>query len=367
MGKIKILHIVYAKEWGGGETCAYMMCKVHKKNGYDVFVIIDKNANYFKRKFAEVATVICMDLKKNHFIIGGFKLSQIVSSLHINVVHTHTGKMIPMVVLAKKFSPKLKIIAFRHNLLENKKDIVHKFLYKNVDRFVCVSQAVYNLQIKSVGHTLKNKFSLVYNGIDTSSYPEIIKRPLDRAPLILGYAGRIDKSKGLEILLEAMGILCAENADVFLRIAGEYNNQYGHFLQTLIKEKNLHTKILFQGFQEDMADFYQSIDIFILPSIIKEAFGLVLCEAMFFEKPVITTNTGAQPEIVDDGKTGYIVNAESSGAIVKAVQKFIRNPSLLERFGQAGKEKVMNLFTMDCWMQNMQRVYNITLAKKAGK
>ena len=131
-----------------------------------------------------------------------------------------------------------------------------------------------------------------------------------------------------------------------------------------MRENNIENIVSFDGFQKNMSEFYQKIDIFILPSIVKEAFGMVLCEAMYFGKPVISTDSGAQKEIIMDRASGLIIKANSKSEIKKAIEFFLENPQAMKDFGRRGREIVELNFTMKRWGKIMKSIYCDFLKKK---
>ena len=94
----KILHIIYAKEWGGGESCAYLMSREAAKNGADVFIVLDQRLAAFENRFSEFATVSCMNLKRNPLLLNAVKVGRLLEREKINIIHIHTGKVLPLAV-----------------------------------------------------------------------------------------------------------------------------------------------------------------------------------------------------------------------------------------------------------------------------
>lgn len=357
MTKLNILHIVYAKEWGGGETAALSMIKEQLKFGHNVIVLLNKKSSSLQKHFSVVENLIIIDF--NNMIKCVLLLHNIITKYDIDIIHTHTGKVIPFVILAK-IKTKAKIIVFRHNVLKNKTDFIHKCIYNNIDAFICVSKKVYEIQINSINNVLRNRFYLVYNGIDENAFVMESKKNLGK--LVLGYAGRIDESKGIRHLLEAMILL--KDCDVVLKIAGNINNEYAKKLKIFTRNYSLEKRVEWLGFQNNMEDFYTSIDVLIAPSIIPEAFGLVLCEAMYCNCAVISSDSGAQHEIIDNGIDGILLKDVNQTEISKAVLVYYNDRELLYRIQTNARKKIKKLFTMKSWMNNMNKIYNDILGMK---
>src|SRR6266545_3418461 len=100
----------------------------------------------------------------------------------------------------------------------------------------------------------------------------------------------------------------------------------------------------------------QAADLFVLTSV-GEAFGLVLAEAMACGLPIVGSNSGAIPEIVEDGKTGFLVTPLSPEGFADAIDKLAHDASLRLRMGAAGRRRAQQLFSVESHVQHMLEVY----------
>jgi len=128
-------------------------------------------------------------------------------------------------------------------------------------------------------------------------------------------------------------------------------------LKQKISELNLMSLVTYHGkkFGDAKYKSYNDSDIFILPTH-NETFGLVNIEAMMFGLPVISTNEGAIPEIIDDNETGFLINKKDSGDLANKIQQLIENPSLRKSMGRKGKEKFEREYTLSHFEQNMTEI-----------
>ena len=110
-----------------------------------------------------------------------------------------------------------------------------------------------------------NKFHLVYNGIDTERYDQLLLQKAvikDKDFFTIGYAGRLARDKGIDILLEAVAVLAPKYNHIRLFIAGNDEKGYKEYLKALIMNKNLQDKVRFIGHLDNMANYYRSLDLF---------------------------------------------------------------------------------------------------------
>jgi glycosyltransferase involved in cell wall biosynthesis len=114
--------------------------------------------------------------------------------------------------------------------------------------------------------------------------------------------------------------------------------------------------IIYNGnkYDKDKELFFHNADIFVFPTYYqKECFPLVLLEAMQYGLPIVTTGEGGIPDIIDEGKTGYIVKKQHPEALAKGIEKLIQNPVLRKSMGRAGQEKFSKYYTLDIFINRM--------------
>ena len=235
-------------------------------------------------------------------------------------------------LLLKKLTS-AKLVMFKHNAICAKHDFYHNWQRKNTDAFICVSKLVYDLQTQGLTDEEKQKFHLVYNGIDTEKFDKYKNVKKDDNKFIVGYAGRIADDKGIDILLKAFAPLAKKYRNIFLQIAGN-DEGYLQEVKRLINDNQLTGRVEYLGCLKDMELFYKGLDLFVLPSVVKESFGLVLCEAMYCGVPVITTNSGAQEEIITNGVDGVIIEPKDAEALQNNMENIYRDYDKYLKEGQ---------------------------------
>lgn len=356
---MNVLHIVYADVWGGGETAALSMCKTLKKNGDNVYVLVAGNINLLEKKFQQVGSVFTIRMSWWRLLPCLLKIRRIVLDNKIDIIHTHTGRVIPFVLLAN-WNLGSKVIAYRHNALNNKKDIIHKLIYKRLDAMVCVSEFVKKHQEKDMPNWVKSKLYVIHNGIEINRrLPHVLKV---HENFVVGYAGRIEGNKGLLHLVGALEKL--DDRNIILKIAGDDRTEYANLIKKHLKGKSFEQRVHWIGYIEDINTFYEQIDLLVAPSIVPEAFGLSVCEAMYHGKPVVASNNGAQGEIISDGIDGFLINPGDEEKIAERIMELKNNHDKCMIMGETARKKIVENYTMDCWLRKMLIVYNKVAADK---
>ncbi len=198
------------------------------------------------------------------------------------------------------------------------------------------------------------KTKVIYHGIDAGLFKKqenIFSSMANRrfqfdkkSTFRVGTVSRLEKIKGLEYLIRAMAHLKENEANIDLVIVGEGSERQK--LQWLIDQLDLRREVKLVGYQDNFLDWIYDFDIFVLPSI-KESLGIVLLEAMACGKPVVATNVGGVPEIVEHGKDGILVQVASPATLAEGIEELKNNKDKWRDLVSAGRKTVEQKFTFD--------------------
>ena len=172
---------------------------------------------------------------------------------------------------------------------------------------------------------------------------------------ILLYVGRLVEIKGVHHILEAMPEIINADPSIKLIIAGSPfgRRAYSDHLKNLAESIKDH--VVFTSFipNDKIHEMFQISDLLLVPSAQNEAFGLVNLEAMSTGTPVIASNSGGIPEIIEHGKTGYLIDPSNIREdLTKHILDLLSNPSKLQQMGQQCVLQVRNHFT---WQHSVDR------------
>jgi len=131
----------------------------------------------------------------------------------------------------------------------------------------------------------------------------------------------------------------------------------------MVHTKGLESCFAFVGFQADPLQYLAAFSVFVLPSII-EGLPIVLLEAMAMGKPVVASQVGGVPEIVEDGVTGLLVPSGSSESLGKAIITLLGDPETQTRMGKSGKQRVKTLFSLQQSVGKIEELYRRVVSQK---
>lgn len=206
------------------------------------------------------------------------------------------------------------------------------------------------------------RIKIVPFGIDLKEF-DPKKFPAKRDKIIkIGFLKHLKKIYSPEYLIKSFKLVLKEYPNTNLLIAGEGSQK--EFLKELVEKLGLKTKVIFSGgiLYSEVPKFLSQIDIFVMPSLM-EAFGVAALEASAMEIPVVASRIGGVPEVVKDGKTGFLVEPKNVDELAKAIAKLIENPSLREKLGQEGRKFVKENYNWSKNAQQMEKLYKRIIQK----
>lgn len=354
--------------WGGREQHILDLCKGLLRQNCRVTALCRPNEQLAQR-FAQsgAGQPVTLPLQGLADWRSICRLAGYIRREKVDVIHAHSTKDAWVALAAKKIARRGKVVLTRHIVLPVKQDWLHRQLYKQLDAIICPSAMVRSEFIRQTPWLSEQKSVVVYNGVDVdtlqTSQPRRLRGDLQLGEqhLLVGYVGRISPEKGVEYLLRAVKRAVGAGADLRLVIVGHGEPAYLDRLQR--EAASLGARVAFRPFTPEVADVMQSLDVLVLPCIWKEVFGLVLCEAMTCGKVVISTVTGAQREIIDDGVDGFLVPPADEGAIAALLAKAAAQPDWRAAVGRAAQEKVAQKFTQRAMIDALIREYKRLLGR----
>ena len=167
-------------------------------------------------------------------------------------------------------------------------------------------------------------------------------------------AGRLSPEKGHQVLVEAIGRLQGSSNNTHFVFCGDGPCQKE--LEKRAKELGVSHLCHFVGFRKDIKDIFQAMDFMVLPSL-TEGLPNVILEAFACAKPVVATDVGGVPEIIEDGVNGILVPPGRSDLLAEAIKNCLASPEKRRAMGEAGYHKVKSEFTFESQTQKLEAIY----------
>ncbi|MEW6066682.1 MAG: glycosyltransferase family 4 protein [Nitrospirota bacterium] len=211
----------------------------------------------------------------------------------------------------------------------------------------------------------KSNVEVIYNGVDLDFFKPVKsnflfeKFNIDENKKLIGYIGLITKRKGIEYLIKALPLVKEGEDNLKLIIIGGYkisDEEYFAEIKRLIKGLSLEKEVYFTGLLTDIRDALNSLDIVVLPSL-EERCSRSLLESLACAKAVIATKVGGNPEIVEDGVNGILVESENEKQLADAILKLLENDQLRQQMGMNGRLRAEKMFDIKNHIYKMRTLY----------
>ncbi|MBC7319130.1 glycosyltransferase family 4 protein [bacterium] len=326
------------------------------KDDYQILVVAPygKGINLLKENdisYKEIIPLTFANIRRYKKI-----LKCIIEEFDPNIIHVHGAH--ELVYISKSIAPNIPVIFTCHGYATFLPFIDYKisaFINKRWgDKVIAVSNYEKENLIKA-GLPI-DKITLIYNGI--SETLEKRELPIKLEGFIIGTAARLTKSKGIRYLIEAFSYLYDKYRGINLVIIGDGEER--EKLEESAKKLNVKDRTFFLGALPNARFYFRDFHIFVLPSLF-EALGIVILEAISQKVPVIATNIGGIPEIIEDGKTGLLVPPKDSLTLARAMEKLIKNKELREYLGEEGNKRYKERFTLEAMVIKTKEVYKVLL------
>jgi len=237
------------------------------------------------------------------------------------------------------------------------------FVLRNLaDRIIAVSEKTRIHHLQS-GEFNPDKVVTLYNGIDIACFKnadeaqhsttrQALNLPLN-SPIILTVAV-LREPKGIQYMINALPTILEQIPNAHYLIVGD--GPYGASLQNLVTALAIQDHVTFAGHRTDVPDLLACSDIFVLPTL-GDALPTVLIEALAAEKPIVASNVGGVPEIIENNVSGLLVSPADSLGLANACLKLLKNNEQAQQIALAGRKMVQQRFHINVQVEQLSKIY----------
>lgn len=377
--RILILVHYFLPRWlAGTELATYHIAKGLAKLGHDIHIITSLDKGLPNEEYMDGFLIHRIKLIEGprflRLIFYWISILFIVKSIDPCIIHVQGLPLAPAAFCSRLLFGKRYIIWCRSSnwykestdsLQEKVYNIVSsKILYKlsmNYAEYVLALTRSMSTEINK--YNIGNKVLVIPNGIDIDVFDSVCVRSQKfNNNFIVLWVGRFRTEKGIEYLIRAMLFLVGRIKNIRLLLIGEGPMELK--LKELTKKLNLDEFIVFIGKvpNEKIPEYMLYSDVFVLPSI-TEGFPLVLLEAMASGLPIIASRVDGIPEIIQDGKNGFLVEPANPNAIAQSILKIYTDCQLKNEISSYNKEFAKNFSWENIAMRIDELYSSIEMAK----
>jgi len=356
--------------WGGAEV--WLMEVIHglSARGHEVTLacrpgtILEKNAR------AEGFNVVAVTMRSDFDPEVVWKMVRLIRARHIDVISTNMDKELRFGGLAARLAGKVAVVPSREVDYPLKNKLRYRFTYNRLaDHILANSAATRRSLLANAPWLNPDRIEIIYKGIDPAPYltaPEeglAVRRELGvpDSARVVGFVGQIIERKGIPDLVQCIPRVVEKLPGVKFLFVGE--GKLGDFLLGRASELGVAEHVIHAGFRKDIPAVMKAIDLLVLPSVV-EGFGYVLVEAMAAAKPVVATRVSSIPEIVQHDETGILVDVHDPEALAAAIVQVLSDPVQAHAMGERGRRVVLEKFTLERMLDQVEAAFLTQRAKK---
>ncbi len=384
---MKILFLYDFPLWGNGSG-AYLrnLTKEYVAMGHKVGIIAPEKRRFLesKTKQYKVDTPLIPVFNSHPELKGAKRYSELspreITDLHQTYLNTtieavfnfepdiiHVNHLSPITWVARFVSTlmNVKYIITVHgscltNALENKQYIsLTEDAVREAKAVTMVSKSTKDRFFDYFDKDCVTRSRIIPGGVDISDFPKKIdtshieEKYNLKGKKVVFFAGRITSEKGVEYLIKAADRIKGE---IFIAGEGAMKEE----LEKMINKNNLkNVHLLGYLLSEELIPFYARADVFVCPSVVAEAFGLTILEAMAARTPVIATEKGGIPMLVKDGENGLFVRARSSKDIAKKCNELLLNDKKRKEMAERARKDIEEKFTWRKVAERFELLYKM--------
>ncbi len=383
--KKKILFVITKSVWGGAGKYVYDLARNLPRDRFEVHVAAGGEGS-LTRKLREKG-VFChniynfqRDINVMKEICAYFELLKLFLKIRPDIIHTNSSKAAGLAgsaawdyeLIGFKFGVK-KIFTAHGWAFHESRPLWQKFIIRFLsrltcvyyDKIICVSE--YD-RLSAIRHSIvpKKKLITIHNGINPTNcefadrnsarafLSQKIKKNITENDILIGVVGEYVKNKGQEFLIDAVANLKNENFGLKAVLIG-----WGE------KKEKLEDKITKIGMKNEIfiveglypaSPYFKAFDIFALPSL-KEGLPYVLLEAGLAGLPVVASKIGGIPEIIEDGKTGFLAKPGNAASLSQAIKQIAQNRKMADGIAENLYKKITDDFSFDKMLDKTLSAY----------
>lgn len=376
---MKILYVITKSNWGGAQRHVFDLATAMKDRGNDVYVALGGEGVLKKRlEAAGIYTfsiaALGRDVSFGKDLESFREIRSIIKDKRPDIVHLHSTKVTGLGSVAARMHGVKHVIQTIHGWAFNEDRPVFQRLairaFSWLTMLLChktilLSEYEYG---QALGFPwIKEKLSLIPLGVKMPVFMSVdgAKQTISKMigleladfnkRTVIGTIAELHKNKGLTYFVNAFAAVVKEYPTAISVVIGDGEERAS--LASLIRERGLEKSLFLAGYLEHASEYLKAFSVFALPSI-KEGLPYTILEAGQAGLPVIATPVGGIPEIVEDMRSGILVQARNQRELAHAVSFMIEHPVERKQYGAALKEKVATKFAMDKMINSIEKLYS---------
>lgn len=339
------------QSWGGGEKWHLDMATALANEGLPVMLFAQKDGSLYQRARSAKLPIAKVNISNWSFLrlTKILQLKKLFQQQQLDAIILNLPADLKTAGIAAKWAGVKRIIYRRGSAIPIKANVLNKFLFRHIVTDILANSRATKKTINAKAALFPlQKIRVIPNGLHNDAFSLPAKEV--HSPIRIGHLGRFVYQKNQAFLIEVAKELKCKDIDVEWHLGG--NGPMWAQIKAAAEEAELE-HIQFPGFIDNSKQFFQAMDIVVLPSR-WEGFGYVIAEAMAVGKPVVAFDISSNPELITHEVNGKLVPAEDIGAFSEALLQLIKNPQRILEMGAHGYKEMQKEFTFTKAVTNLK-------------
>jgi L-malate glycosyltransferase len=329
---LKVLHLSSEKTWRGGEQQIAYLIEELSDLGVQNHVALKSGSAFEAHCRKNRIDFIALPFKNTADIFTAWSIRTYCNKNRFNVIHMHSAKSHGIGVLSAVVGNKTPLVLSRRVDFVPRPNFVTRWRYNHraVKKILGVSDKITGIMKNYVSDP--DRCVTVHSGIDAGKFPRNADRSILRKEfsipdhaVLIGNTSALETHKDYPTFINTIEKLVAANIDLKAMIIGDGSLRQS--LSDLVDEKDLQPHFIFTGFRNDIPEILPGLDIFLMTSE-TEGLGTSVLDAFATGVPVVSTDAGGIPEMVEHKKTGMLCGVKKPECLASAVIELLDNSAL---------------------------------------
>lgn len=285
-------------------------------------------------------------------------IRKIIREFKPHIIHAHYATSYGLLGALSNFHPFVVSVWGSDVFSFPKKSLFHKmtlkFIFKKADKILSTSKVM----AREAALYTNKEIEITPFGIDINQFrPMVVDSLFDKNDIVIGTVKTLEEEYGIEYLIRSFKIISDKYPFLPLKLLIVGGGSLERYLKDLCKNLNIENKVIFTGKvpYSDVPKYHNMLSVFVTISN-SESFGVAVIEASACEKPVVVSNVGGLPEVVESDVTGFIVPPRNPEKTAEAIERLILDKPLRERMGKDGRKRVIKFYN---WENNVAQMIEL--------
>jgi glycosyltransferase involved in cell wall biosynthesis len=365
---VRVLHVINGEDYSGAERVQDRLALRLPECGFDVSFACVRPNRFAQAREAQQAPLFELGMRSRGDLSPIFRMSRLIRQEKFALVHTHGARAAlvgrPAAMLAGV--PMVHHVhcqtstEVRRQWLSRISGLVERVSIHRAAGVIAVSSTL-RAYLLEQGYPADNLW-LVPNGVPTASTAQ---ETGDRKTCwTIGVVAMFRPRKGIEVLLESIALLRAEDLPVRLRAVGRFQSpQYEHEVKSYCQSLGLNSVVQWTGFRQDVSAELARLDIFVLPSLISEAMPMSILEAMAAGVPVVGTRVDGVTDLISHARNGLLAEPGDPLDLARVLKQLIAGEIDGRLLSHQARVRQQTSFSEESMAAGVAQIYRTVLSR----